>query len=93
MTQLRDVADRFRTRAPLRNLNPNGYWVCVVVVELAGTAGVVVVVVLVVLAGVEQPDSDAMTTAAKQAMMSFFISIMFVWFVTLPARNYTIGRS
>jgi Na+/phosphate symporter len=68
----------------------------VVVVELAGTAGVVVVVLVVVVeaAGVVQPDSDdAMTTAAKHAMISFFISIIFVWFVTLPARKYAIGSS
>jgi hypothetical protein len=70
----------------------------VVVVEVAGTAGVagVVVVVLVVVVGggVAQPESaDAMTTAAKQAMMSFFIRIIFVWFVTLTARTYAIGWS
>jgi|SRR5579862_1011734 len=82
--------------------NLDGYWVCVVVVEVAGTAGTagVVVVVLVVVVGVVQPDSDdAMTTAAKQAMISFFISIIFclfysyvitpsalhkLWGVTLP---------
>jgi hypothetical protein len=70
----------------------------VVVVEVAGTAGVagVVVVVLVVVVGggVAQPESaDAMTTAAKQAMMSFFIRIIFVWLVTLTARTYAIGWS
>jgi Na+/phosphate symporter len=79
-----------------KSLNLNCYWVCVVVVELAGTAGVVVVVLVVVVgaAGVAQPDSDdAMTTAAKHAKISFFISIIFVWFVTLPARKYAIGSS
>jgi hypothetical protein len=56
----------------------------VVVVEVAGTAGTagVVVVVLVVVvgaAGVAQPDSDnATTAAAKHAMMSVFISMIFV---------------
>jgi hypothetical protein len=64
----------------------------VVVVELAGTAGVVVVVVLVVV-GVVQPDSDAMATAARQARISFFISIIFVWFVILTAHKYAIGWS
>jgi hypothetical protein len=76
----------------------DGYWVCVVVVEVAGTActaGVeVVVLVVVVGGGVAQPESaDAMTTAAKQAMMSFFISIFFVWLVTLTVRKYAIGWS
>ena len=61
-----------------------------VVVELAGTAGVVVVVVLVVV-GVAQPDSDAMATAAKHAMISFFISMIFVWFVDLQTHNYVMG--
>jgi hypothetical protein len=79
-------------------LNPGNYWVCVVVVEVAGTAGtagvVVVVLVVVVGGGVAQPDSDdAMTTAAKQAMISFFISMIFVCLVVLPARNYAIGWS
>jgi hypothetical protein len=55
-------------------------WVSVVVVELAGTTGVEVVVVLVV-DGVVQPDSDAMATAARQARISFVISMIFVWFV------------
>jgi len=64
-------------------LNLEGYWVCVVVVELAGTAGVVVVVVLVVVvgAGVEQPVNDTRATAAKQERMIFFIKIIVVWFV------------
>ena len=64
-------------------MNLDGYWVCVVVV-------------LVVVVGVVQPDSDdAMTTAAKPAMISFFISIIFVWiwFVTSTAHRYAIGRS
>ena len=65
--------------------------VSVVVVELAGTAGVVVVVVLVVV-GVAQPDSDAMATAAKHAIISFFIGMIF-WFVVLQAQNYVIGWS
>ena len=78
--------------------NPYNYWVCVVVVEVAGTActaGVVVVVLVVVVGGgVAQPDSDdAMTTAAKQAMISFFISMLFVCLVALPVRNYAIGWS
>ena len=48
----------------------------------AGTAGVVVVV-LVVVVGVVHPDrDDAMTTAAKQAMISFFIGIIFVCFTS-----------
>jgi len=56
----------------------------VVVVAVAGTAGVVVVV-LVVVAGVLQPDSDTMATAARHAMMSFFIVIfVFVWFHYCP---------
>jgi len=63
----------------------------VVVVELAGTAGVVVVLVVVV--GVAQPDSDAMATAAKHARIIFFISIIFVWFVVLQAQNYVISLS
>jgi len=76
----------------------DSYWVCVVVVEVAGTActaGVVVVVLVVVVGGgVAQPDSDdAMTTAAKQAMMSFFISMIFVCLVALTVRNYAIGWS
>jgi hypothetical protein len=81
------------------SLNLNCYWVCVVVVELAGTAGtagvvVVVVVVEVGAAGVVQLDSnDAMATAAKHAMISFFISIIMVWFVVLQAHNYVIGWS
>jgi len=62
----------------------------VVVVALAGTAGVVVVV-LVVVVGVVQPVSDTMATAARHAMTSFFISIIFVWFVILQACNYAIG--
>jgi hypothetical protein len=49
----------------------------VVVVELAGTAGVVVVLVVVV-AGVEQPDSDAMAMAAKHARIIFFIGMFFL---------------
>jgi hypothetical protein len=71
----------------------------VVVVEVAGTAGTagVVVVVLVVVVGgggVAQPDrDDAMTTAAKQAMISFFISIIFVCLFALPVRNYAIEWS
>jgi hypothetical protein len=78
--------------------NLDYYWVCVVVVEVAGTActaGVVVVVLVVVVGGgVAQPDSDdAMTTAAKQAMISFFISMIFVCLVALPVCNYAIGWS
>ena len=76
----------------------DSYWVCVVVVEVAGTActaGVVVVVLVVVVGGgVAQPDSDdAMTTAAKQAMISFLISMIFVCLVALPASNYAISWS
>jgi hypothetical protein len=52
-----------------------------------------VVVVLVVVVGVVQPDSDTMATAAKHAMISFFISIIFVWFVVLQTHNYAIGWS
>jgi uncharacterized membrane protein YbhN (UPF0104 family) len=63
----------------------------VVVVELAGTAGVEVVVVLVVV-GVVQPDSAAMATAAKHAIISFFIGMIF-WFIVLQAQNYVIGWS
>jgi hypothetical protein len=66
----------------------------VVVVELAGTAGVVVV--LVVVDGVVQPDSDTMATATRQARISFFISMIFVWFVMfviLTAHQYAIGWS
>jgi hypothetical protein len=50
-------------------------WVSVVVVWVAGTAGVVVVV-LVVVAGVEQPVSDARAAAAKHERMIFFINMM-----------------
>jgi len=64
-------------------LNPDNYWVCVVVVEVAGTActaGVVVVVLVVVGGALAQLDSDdAITTAAKQAMISFFISMIFLF--------------
>ena len=63
--------------------NPYNYWVCVVVVEVAGTActaGVVVVVLVVVGGALAQLDSDdAITTAAKQAMISFFISMIFLF--------------
>jgi len=52
--------------------------VVVVVVEVAGTAGVCVVVVLVVVAGVEQPVSDARVAAAKHERMNFFISMIVV---------------
>ena len=87
-----DVAGGSPPARIIAKVNPNGYWVCVVVVELAGTAGVVVVV-LVVVVGVVQPDSDTMATAATHAMISFFISMIFVWFVTLPACSYAIGWS
>jgi hypothetical protein len=68
-------------------------WVSVVVVELAGTAGTVVVVELVVVAGVVQADSDTRATVARHAMISLFIGITVVWFVSLQSRNYTIGWS
>jgi hypothetical protein len=92
--QPRNVTDRYCTAHHCKSPNLDGYWVCVVVVEVAGTAGIVVVVLVVVVGGggVAQPDSDdAMTTAAKHAMISFFINIIFVWLVTLPARDYAIG--
>jgi hypothetical protein len=68
----------------------------VVVVELAGAAGVVVVVELVVAAGVlsftlVQADSVARAAAIRHGIISFFISIIVVWFVTLRAQNYAIG--
>jgi hypothetical protein len=47
----------------------------VVVVWVAGAAGVVVVV-LVVVAGVEQPVSDTRAAAAKHERMNFFISMI-----------------
>lgn len=71
------------------------------VVEVAGTAGcagvmVVVLVVVVGAAGVVQPESEAaMATAAKQAMISFFISIisfglLFYQHVITPSVGYML---
>lgn len=53
-----------------------GVWVSVVVVDVAGMAGVDVVVVLVTVAGVEQPVSDSNATSAKPERMIFFIGIV-----------------
>ena len=65
-----------------------------VVVVLAGTVlcSVVVVVLWEVspflsFTVVEQADSDIRATAARQGMISFFISMIVVWFVTLQARK------
>jgi hypothetical protein len=81
-------------RAPLRTPAPYWEWVSVVVVVLAGTVlcSVVVVVLWEVspflsFTVVEQADSDIRATAARQGMISFFISMIVVWFVTLQARK------
>ena len=58
-----------------RKLRLYGVWVSVVVVEVAGMAGVDVVVVLVTVAGVEQPVSDSNATSAKPERMIFFIKL------------------
>jgi len=72
----------------------------VVVVELGTVLCSVVVVVLGVGVSfvsftVVQPDSDAMATAARNGIISFFISIIVVWFVTLQYEyeKYAIGWS
>src|SRR5664280_386776 len=87
-------------RTPLRK--PESYWdwvfvSVVVVVTGAGTVVCSVVVVVLCVASpffsftVEQADSDIRATAARQGMISFFISMIVVWFVTLQARSYAIG--
>jgi hypothetical protein len=84
--------------APLHNFHQrsNCYWVCVVVVEVAGTAATagVAVVVLVVVDGVdEQPVSVTRAAVAMHAIMNFVISIIVIWFVNLQACRYAIGWS
>ena len=71
------------------------YLVCVSVVVVVTGAGTVVccvvVVVLCVAGSVEQPDSNTRAATARHGMISFFISIIVVWFVVLQAHDYTIG--
>jgi hypothetical protein len=60
------------------NYKTGSYWLCVVVVEVAGTStteGGVVVVVLVVDLSESQPVTDIRAAAAKQASRNVFISI------------------
>ena len=68
-------------------------WVSVVVVVTgAGTVVCCVVVVEVCEAlSVSQPVSVKRAAVAKQAMISFFISMILIGFVVLPARHYAIG--
>jgi hypothetical protein len=63
----------------LRAILNHSYWLCVVVVEVAGTAtteaGVEVVVLVVVDFAESQPVTDIRAAAAKQASRNVFISI------------------
>jgi len=63
----------------LRNYKTGTYWLCVVVVEVAGTstteAGVVVVVLVVLDLSESQPVTDIRAAAAKQASRNVFICI------------------
>jgi hypothetical protein len=61
-----------------------------VVVVVVGPGTVVcceVLVVLCVSVPLLQAVSDTRTAAIRHGMMSFFISIIFVWFVTLPCET------
>ena len=66
----------------LRNYKTGSYWLCVVVVEVAGTAtteaGVEVVVLVVVDFAESQPVTD-IRAAAKQASRNVFISIFLLF--------------
>jgi hypothetical protein len=66
-------------------------WVSVVVVVTgAGTVVCCVVVVEVCVSlSVSQPVSVKRAAVQKQAMMIFFINMIWFWFVVLPAHNYT----
>jgi hypothetical protein len=66
-----------------RNYKTGSYWLCVVVVEVAGTAtteaGVEVVVLVVVDFAESQPVTDIRAAAAKQASRNVLISIFLLF--------------
>ena len=85
------------SRVPLRKAESYLVWDDVSVVVVVTGAGTVVccevVVVLCVVGALEQPDSNTRAATARQGMISFFISMFFIWFVVLQSHNYASGWS